>query len=132
DLGELLLGESKLELHLKENPIKQGVTSPAAKPKLLEVKKHLIAALDRGNLKQDFAQETNLILAKCYYVEGDHTRALALYSKVDLDKLQLVAVPVYRLRIIAESYATRDSSTRSNLDSTYSSASQTLSSFDSI
>ncbi|XP_067894667.1 tetratricopeptide repeat protein 7B isoform X1 [Heterodontus francisci] len=107
DLAELLLGESKLELYLKENPVKQGATPLDAKPKLIEVKKHLIAALDRGNLKQDFTQETNLILAKCYYVEGDHTRALALYAKIDLDKLQLVAVPVYRLRIIAESFATK-------------------------
>ncbi|XP_060685448.1 tetratricopeptide repeat protein 7B isoform X2 [Hemiscyllium ocellatum] len=107
DLAELLLGESKLELYLKDSPIKQGVTPSDAKPKLSEVKKHLLGALDRGNLKQDFAQEANLILAKCYYVEGDHTRALNLYSKVDLEKLQLVGVPVYRLRIIAESYATK-------------------------
>ncbi|XP_067848169.1 tetratricopeptide repeat protein 7B [Heptranchias perlo] len=107
DLAELLLGESKLEQYLKENPVKPGASPLGPKPKLMEVKKHLTAALDRGNLKQDFAQEANLILAKCYYVEGDHTRSLSLYAKMSLDNMQLVAVPVYRLRMIAESYATK-------------------------
>uniref|UniRef100_UPI00398E9D21 tetratricopeptide repeat protein 7B isoform X3 n=1 Tax=Pristiophorus japonicus TaxID=55135 RepID=UPI00398E9D21 len=107
DLAELLLGELKLEQYLKENPVKQGASPPGTKPKLIEVKKHLTAALDRGNLKQEFAQEANLILAKCCYVDGDHARSLALYSNIILDKMQLVAVPVYRLRIIAESYATK-------------------------
>ncbi|XP_072128981.1 tetratricopeptide repeat protein 7B isoform X1 [Mobula birostris] len=107
DLAELLLGESKLEQYVKDNPIKPEASPPEAKSKLIEVKKHLIAALDRGNLKQEFMQEANMLLAKCCYVEGDHTRALALYDKIILDKMQLVAVPVYRLRIIAESYATK-------------------------
>lgn len=51
DLGELLLGECKLQTYLKENPIKQGTSPRVQRPKLLEVRKHLTAALDRGNLK---------------------------------------------------------------------------------
>lgn len=52
DLGELLLGEAKLQQYLKENPIKQGGASPRRpRPQLQEVRKHLTAALDRGNLK---------------------------------------------------------------------------------
>ncbi|XP_078263067.1 LOW QUALITY PROTEIN: tetratricopeptide repeat protein 7B [Rhinoraja longicauda] len=107
DLAEMLLGESKLEHYVKDNPPKPGASPPEARSKLIEVKKHLTAALDRGNLKQEFTQEANMVLAKCYYVEGDHTRALALYDKIILDKMPLVAVPGYRLRIIAESYATK-------------------------
>lgn len=51
DMGELLLAESKLELYLKENPLKPGASPSGPRPKLIEVRKHLNAALDRGNLK---------------------------------------------------------------------------------
>lgn len=51
DLGELLQGECKLQTYLKENPIKQGASPRGPRPKLVEVRKHLTAALDRGNLK---------------------------------------------------------------------------------
>lgn len=51
DLGELLLGECKLQTYLKENPLKQGASPRGPRPKLVEVRKHLTAALDRGNLK---------------------------------------------------------------------------------
>lgn len=50
-MAELLLGESKLELFLKVNPLKQGASPCGPRPKLIEVRKHLTAALDRGNLK---------------------------------------------------------------------------------
>uniref|UniRef100_A0A4W3JJ81 Tetratricopeptide repeat domain 7B n=1 Tax=Callorhinchus milii TaxID=7868 RepID=A0A4W3JJ81_CALMI len=107
DLPELLLGEAKLEHYLKENPIKPDSSPQGPRMKLIEVKKHLTAALDRGNLKLEFIQEANLILAKFHYVEGDYSEALSLYSKVVLDNMQLMAVPVYRLRIMAEAYATK-------------------------
>ncbi len=58
DLGELLLGECKLQTYLKENPIKQGSSPRGPRPKLVEVRKHLTAALDRGNLKVAVAGET--------------------------------------------------------------------------
>lgn len=51
DLGELLLGECKLQTYLKENPLKQEASPRGPRPKLVEVRKHLTAALDRGNLK---------------------------------------------------------------------------------
>ncbi|XP_043930641.1 tetratricopeptide repeat protein 7B [Protopterus annectens] len=107
DMAELLLGECKLEQHLKENPIKQGTSSPGPRAKLTEVRKHLTAALDRGNLKPEFLQEASLIMAKLNYVESDYKEAQAIYSRVALDEMQLVAVPVYRLRMIAEAYATK-------------------------
>ncbi|TWW72357.1 Tetratricopeptide repeat protein 7B [Takifugu flavidus] len=83
DLGELLLGECKLQTYLKENPLKQGASPRGPRPKLVEVRKHLTAALDRGNLK------------------ASH------YGKVSLDDMQLVGAPVYRLSMIAEAYATK-------------------------
>lgn len=57
DLGELLLGECKLQTYLKENPIKQGASPRGQRPKLVEVRKHLTAALDRGNLKVTVDEE---------------------------------------------------------------------------
>lgn len=50
-MAELLLGESKLEVFLKENALKQSSSPRGPGPKLTEVRKHLTAALDRGNLK---------------------------------------------------------------------------------
>ncbi|XP_067412420.1 tetratricopeptide repeat protein 7B isoform X3 [Emydura macquarii macquarii] len=107
DMAELLLGESKLEHFLKENPFKQGSSPRGPRPKLTEVRKHLTAALDRGNLKPEFLQEANLIMAKLNYVEGDYKEALNTYSMAEVDDLQLVAVPPYRLRMIAEAYSTK-------------------------
>uniref|UniRef100_A0A8C6NWP3 Tetratricopeptide repeat domain 7B n=1 Tax=Nothobranchius furzeri TaxID=105023 RepID=A0A8C6NWP3_NOTFU len=107
DLGELLLGECKLQMYLKENPIKQGSSPRGPQPKLVEIRKHLTAALDRGNLKADHLQEASLLMAKLCYVEGEYKDALGHYSRVNLDELQLVGAPVYRLSMIAEAYATK-------------------------
>uniref|UniRef100_A0A673LU15 Tetratricopeptide repeat protein 7B-like n=1 Tax=Sinocyclocheilus rhinocerous TaxID=307959 RepID=A0A673LU15_9TELE len=107
DLGELLLGEAKLQQYIKENPIKQGASPRGPRPRLQEVRKHLTAALDRGNLKPEYMQEASLIMAKLCYVEGDYREALNQYSRVNLDEMQLVGAPVYRLSTIAEAYATK-------------------------
>ncbi|KAG2457846.1 TTC7B protein, partial [Polypterus senegalus] len=107
DLAELLLGEAKLQQYLKENPIKLGASPHGTKPRLVEVRKHLVAALDRGNLKPEYMQEANLLLAKLNYIEGEYRDALSIYSKAALDDLQLVGIPVYRLSMIAEAYATK-------------------------
>ncbi|KAJ7404722.1 hypothetical protein WISP_143857 [Willisornis vidua] len=107
DMAELLLGESKLEQFLKENTPKQSSSPRGPQPKLTEVRKHLTAALDRGNLKPEFLQEANLIMAKLNYVEGDYKEALNTYARVGVDDLQLTAVPPYRLRMIAEAYSTK-------------------------
>nr|XP_038968449.1 tetratricopeptide repeat protein 7B isoform X3 [Rattus norvegicus] len=107
DMAELLLGESKLEQHLKEKPLRQGASPRGPRPQLTEVRKHLTAALDRGNLKSEFLQESNLVMAKLNYVEGDYKEALNIYARVGLDDLPLMAVPPYRLRMIAEAYATK-------------------------
>ncbi|NXI50295.1 TTC7B protein, partial [Chloroceryle aenea] len=107
DMAELLLGESKLEQFLKENALKQSSSPRGPRPKLTEVRKHLTAALDRGNLKPEFLQEANLIMAKLNYVEGDYKEALNTYARVGVDDLQLAAVPPYKLRMIAEAYSTK-------------------------
>ncbi|XP_029453647.1 tetratricopeptide repeat protein 7B isoform X3 [Rhinatrema bivittatum] len=107
DMAELLLGESKLELFLKENPLKEGSSPRAPKPKLVEVRKHLAAALDRGNLKPEFIQEASLLMGKLEYVEGDYAEAVAVYGQVGLDDLPLVAIPPYKLRMITEAYSTK-------------------------
>eukprot|EP00064_Thunnus_orientalis_P011974 superscaffoldBa00001784_g12007 len=107
DLGELLLGECKLQTYLKENPIKQGASPRGPRPKLVEVRKHLTAALDRGNLKADYLQEASLLMAKLCYVEGEYRDALGHYSRVNMEDMQLAGAPVYRLSMIAEAYATK-------------------------
>ncbi|XP_074183149.1 tetratricopeptide repeat protein 7B isoform X8 [Rhinolophus sinicus] len=107
DMAELLLGESKLEQYLKEQPLRQGASPRGPRPQLTEVRKHLTATLDRGNLKSEFLQESNLIMAKLNYVEGDYREALNTYARVGLDDLALTAVPPYRLRMIAEAFATK-------------------------
>nr|XP_060612756.1 tetratricopeptide repeat protein 7B isoform X5 [Anolis sagrei ordinatus] len=46
-------------------------------------------------------------MAKLNYVEGDYKEALNIYARTVIDDLQLVAVPPYRLRMIAEAYSTK-------------------------
>ncbi|XP_062824475.1 tetratricopeptide repeat protein 7B isoform X5 [Anolis carolinensis] len=46
-------------------------------------------------------------MAKLNYVEGDYKEALNIYARIVIDDLQLVAVPPYRLRMIAEAYSTK-------------------------
>uniref|UniRef100_A0A669D963 Tetratricopeptide repeat protein 7B n=1 Tax=Oreochromis niloticus TaxID=8128 RepID=A0A669D963_ORENI len=104
DLGELLLGECKLQTYLKENPIKQGTSPRVQRPKLLEVRKHLTAALDRGNLKPDYIQEASLLMAKLCYVEGEYKDALGdshfSYSAFFFLIFSEEVAPVYRLSMI--------------------------------
>lgn len=46
-------------------------------------------------------------MAKLNYVEGDYKEALNIYARVGLDDLPLTAAAPYRLRMIAEAFATR-------------------------
>lgn len=55
----------------------------------------------------EYMQEASLIMAKLCYVEGDYREALNQYGRVNLDEMQLVGAPVYRLSMIAEAYATK-------------------------
>uniref|UniRef100_A0A8C6DNG8 Tetratricopeptide repeat domain 7B n=1 Tax=Moschus moschiferus TaxID=68415 RepID=A0A8C6DNG8_MOSMO len=107
DMAELLLGEAKLEQYLKEHPLRQGASPRGPRPQLTEVRKHLTAALDRGNLKSEFLQESSLVLAKLHYVEGDYAGALSLYARAGLEDWPLTGVPAYRLRMAADAYATQ-------------------------
>uniref|UniRef100_A0A3P9ME84 Tetratricopeptide repeat domain 7B n=1 Tax=Oryzias latipes TaxID=8090 RepID=A0A3P9ME84_ORYLA len=125
DLGELLLGECKLQVYLKENPIKQGSSPRGPRLKLVEVRKHLTAALDRGNLKPDYLQEASLLMAKLCYVEAEFREALGHYGRVNLDEMQLAGAPVYRLSMIAEAYATKGLCLEKNSGSPSSSRSTT-------
>ncbi|KAM7376654.1 hypothetical protein PAMP_006376 [Pampus punctatissimus] len=105
--AKLISNECKLQSYLKDNPIKQGASPRGPRPKLVEVRKHLTAALDRGNLKADYLQEGSLLMAKLCYVEGEYRDALGHYSRVNMEDMQLAGAPVYRLSMIAEAYATK-------------------------
>ncbi|XP_069493552.1 tetratricopeptide repeat protein 7B isoform X1 [Ambystoma mexicanum] len=107
DMAELLLAECKLEIFLKEHPLKPESVPCSPRQKLVEVRKHLTAALDRGNLKTDFMLEASLTMAKLNYVEGNYREAINIYTKVGLDELPLVAIPPYRLRMFAEAFSTK-------------------------
>ncbi|XP_062863527.1 tetratricopeptide repeat protein 7B isoform X1 [Trichomycterus rosablanca] len=107
DMGELLLGEMKLQQFLKENPLKQNCSPRTARAPLIEARTHFTNALQRGNLRVELQQEVNVLMGKLCYVEGDYNEALSHLSKVNLDDLQLGSAPIYRLAMIAEAYATK-------------------------
>ncbi|MCJ8737248.1 hypothetical protein PDJAM_G00021910 [Pangasius djambal] len=107
DVGELLLGEMKLQQFLKENPLKQNCSPRAARPPLTEARTHLTDALQRGNLRPELQQEANVLMGKLCYVEGNYSEALTHFSRVNLDDMQLSSAPIYRLAMIAEAYATK-------------------------
>ncbi|KAM9467012.1 tetratricopeptide repeat protein 7B isoform 1-T1 [Clarias gariepinus] len=107
DVGEMLLGEMKLQQFLKENTLKQNFSPRTARPQLPEARAHLTNALQRGNLRPELQQEANVLMGKLCYVEGDCTEALNYFSQVNLDDMQLSSAPIYRLAMIAEAYATK-------------------------
>uniref|UniRef100_A0A9J8C7I6 Tetratricopeptide repeat protein 7B n=1 Tax=Cyprinus carpio carpio TaxID=630221 RepID=A0A9J8C7I6_CYPCA len=69
--------------------------------------KHICLLNVNNNGKPEYMQEASLIMAKLCYVECDYREALNQYSRVNLDEMQLVGAPVYRLSMIAEAYATK-------------------------
>ncbi|TTD62562.1 Tetratricopeptide repeat protein 7B [Bagarius yarrelli] len=107
DVGEVLLGEMKLQQFLKENPLKQNCSPRTARPPLTEARAHLTNALQRGNLRPELQQEALMLMGKLFYVEGNYTEALSHFSLVNLDDMQLSTAPIYRLAMIAEAYATK-------------------------
>ncbi|KAI5101939.1 tetratricopeptide repeat protein 7B, partial [Silurus meridionalis] len=107
DVGELLLGEMKLQLFLKENPLKQNCSPRTSHPPLIEARSHLTNALQRGNLRPELQQEASALMGKLCYVEGNYTEALTNFNQVNLDDMQLSSAPIYRLAMIAEAYATK-------------------------
>ncbi|XP_053538690.1 tetratricopeptide repeat protein 7B isoform X2 [Ictalurus punctatus] len=107
DVGELLLGEMKLQQFLKENPLKQNCSPRTARPPLTEARSHLTNVLQRGNLRTELLQEANVLMGKLCYVEGDYSEALTHFNRVNLDDMQLSSAPIYRLAMIAEAYATK-------------------------
>uniref|UniRef100_G3UAD4 Tetratricopeptide repeat protein 7 N-terminal domain-containing protein n=1 Tax=Loxodonta africana TaxID=9785 RepID=G3UAD4_LOXAF len=116
-MAELLLGELKLEQYLKEHALWQGASRRDPRPQLTEVREHLTAALDLGNLKSEFLQEYNLIMAKLNYVEGDYKEALNIYARVGLDDLPLTAFAPYRLpRLCLEKLAISSSTSNAHVD----------------
>ncbi|XP_060789837.1 tetratricopeptide repeat protein 7B isoform X1 [Neoarius graeffei] len=107
DVGELLLGEMKLQQFLKENPLKQNCSPRTARPPLTDARSHLTNALQRGNLRPELQQEANVLMGKLCYVEGEYSEALTHFNHVNLDDMQLNSAPIYRLAMIAEAYATK-------------------------
>ncbi|XP_062945020.1 tetratricopeptide repeat protein 7B isoform X3 [Cynocephalus volans] len=67
----------------------------------------LVKQLSAKLIANEFLQESNLIMAKLNYVEGDYKEALNIYARLGLDDLPLTAVPPYRLRMMAEAFATK-------------------------
>lgn len=74
DMAELLLGGSELEQYLQDHPRRPGA-SPRGPRRSTEVRTHPAAPLDRGNLKSEFLQKPNLLMAKLDYAEGDYKEA---------------------------------------------------------
>uniref|UniRef100_A0A7M4ELP6 Tetratricopeptide repeat domain 7B n=1 Tax=Crocodylus porosus TaxID=8502 RepID=A0A7M4ELP6_CROPO len=70
-------------------------------------KKKKLCTKNQTSIIPEFLQEANLTMAKLNYVEGDYREALNIYARIGVDDLQLVAVPPYRLRMIAEAYSTK-------------------------
>ncbi|XP_070577120.1 tetratricopeptide repeat protein 7B-like isoform X2 [Ptychodera flava] len=104
-LTHLVLGESQLEIYLKEHPLKEE-SSKIAKKELESAKKHLQQAL-KGESKYGWAQEARLLLGKLYYAMGDYEECLTYYGKAGLDDLTVESMSNRMLRMIAEAFAVK-------------------------
>eukprot|EP00058_Branchiostoma_floridae_P027754 XP_002613245.1 hypothetical protein BRAFLDRAFT_68209 [Branchiostoma floridae] len=102
-LVQLVLGETKLELHLQEVPPKEENIAKASRA-LTEARRHFNDAL-KGEHKQKWAEEILLLQGKLNYATGNYEEALGCFCKGRLEELSTNIQSNRILRLIAEAYA---------------------------
>ncbi|XP_066280406.1 tetratricopeptide repeat protein 7B-like isoform X1 [Branchiostoma lanceolatum] len=102
-LVQLVLGETKLELHLQEVPPKEENIAKASRA-LTEARRHFNDAL-KGEHKQKWAEEILLLQGKLNYATGNYEDALGCFCKGRLEELSTNIQSNRILRLIAEAYA---------------------------
>ncbi|GAB6031720.1 hypothetical protein CHUAL_009466 [Chamberlinius hualienensis] len=106
-LANFLVGESKLELYLEDNPpTEHNVTK--ARSTLTEAKRYLLSVLNDNNCKQlGVLHEAYLLLGKLHFAMGMYEEALNNIRSSGLDSISDKSTGHRSLKIFAESFAIR-------------------------
>nr|CAD7587033.1 unnamed protein product [Timema genevievae] len=108
-LANFLIGEGKLELYLEEFP-PIDVNINKARTGLAEAKRYLLTSASEQGKKIGVLLDANLLLGKLHYAMGLYEDSLNYYNQAELQTLTEKTLPSRSLRIVAESYAIKGSS----------------------
>ncbi|EZA53912.1 tetratricopeptide repeat protein 7B isoform X2 [Ooceraea biroi] len=106
-LANFLCGEARLESFLEQSPPIDANISKA-RSGLVETRKYLILAANEKDKQALVVLDAHLLLGKLHYAMGMYDDALHHYEQAELDTLTEKQLPCRSLRIIAESYAIKD------------------------
>ncbi|XP_012534079.1 tetratricopeptide repeat protein 7B isoform X3 [Monomorium pharaonis] len=106
-LANFLSGEARLESFLEQTP---PIDANIAKARngLTEPRKFLLLAANEKDKQALVVLDAHLLLGKLHYAMGLYEDALHHYQQAELDTLTEKQLPCRSLRIIAESYAIKD------------------------
>ncbi|XP_033190579.1 tetratricopeptide repeat protein 7B isoform X1 [Bombus vosnesenskii] len=106
-LANFLCGEGRLESFLEQTPpIDANIGK--ARNGLQETRKYLILAANEKDKQALVVLDAHLLLGKLHYAMGMYEEALKHYQQAELHTLTEKPLPCRSLRIIAESYAIKD------------------------
>ncbi|XP_012231567.1 tetratricopeptide repeat protein 7B isoform X2 [Linepithema humile] len=106
-LANFLCGEGRLESFLEQTPAIDANISKARNG-LVETRKYLLLAANEKDKQALVVLDAHLLLGKLHYAMGMYEDALHHYQEAELDTLTEKQLPCRSLRIIAESYAIKD------------------------
>ncbi|CAH1793148.1 unnamed protein product, partial [Owenia fusiformis] len=103
-LVKLVIGQSRLEQYLEENPPSEKNTIKA-RSGLRDVVAQFTQVIHANPKDASVLNEAQLLLGKAQYAMGAYNEALASFEKVNLEQIPVKSLSNSTLRIIAESYA---------------------------
>lgn len=103
-LANFLIGESKLEQYLEENPpTDQNIAK--AKANLIDAKRHLMSSMSGHSSKLGILKDAYLLLGKLHYCMGAYEEAFSNLQSAGLTAVTDRSTGYRNLRIVAESFA---------------------------
>ncbi|XP_076241565.1 tetratricopeptide repeat domain 7 isoform X2 [Calliopsis andreniformis] len=106
-LANFLCGEGRLESFLEQTP-PVDANIGKARNGLAETRRYLLLAANEKDKQALVVLDAHLLLGKLHYAMGMYEEALNHYQQAELHTLTEKQLPCRSLRIIAESYAIKD------------------------
>ncbi|XP_043249151.1 tetratricopeptide repeat protein 7B [Colletes gigas] len=106
-LANFLCGEGRLESFLEQTP-PVDANIGKAKNGLAETRRYLLLAANEKDKQALVVLDAHLLLGKLHYAMGMYEEAINHYEQAELHTLTEKQLPCRSLRIIAESYAIKD------------------------
>ncbi|KAK2192924.1 hypothetical protein NP493_20g07035 [Ridgeia piscesae] len=102
-LANFISTEATFERFLLENQPSEKNTTKASS-ELADIR-HRIDTILHSEIKPDYKQDAQCLMAKLFYVIGDYTNSLARLDALNLDKINIESSSNRKMRLIGEAYA---------------------------